>query len=420
MINKLGEFVKQKFTLSIVADDDLIIYLDERIRESAYSPHRFVGSTITVALVASGQSDDLAEIFHRQTGEKKNRFRNKLKGYLSDPKTYNVFVVSIEKQRPLALLVLSEKGQHILDIPLIRTADDALSPFLEPQLLFWAVKQAENRERIFIQVTDNNLFDSTIQALKENLFLECSDGWLKINIQGIHKIVEFESLLEQYKVSIGEASVAFSTCFNQLENIITQLQEVANEEKVRKLFELEKTLWPAKVNDVEIPAFLVPINPLWARDLFDYKLGNQTLFGSDSALILKMENVYYRSANTKLPSAPSRVLWYVTKDGGQYQDVMAVRACSYVEETVIAPPKEQFKQFGESGVYKWQDVFSTAGGDLNKNVLAFRFSHTELFEHHVTLRELKEITGRNMAPMAPQRISNKMFVEIYQRGTKKE
>jgi hypothetical protein len=97
---------------------------------------------------------------------------------------------------------------------------------------------------------------------------------------------------------------------------------------------------------------------------------------------------------------------------------MAVRACAYVEETIIGPPKDLFKEFSELGVYRWQNVLGAADNDPNKEILAFRFSRAELFDKPVLLRHLMQITGRRSAPISPQSISSEAFAEIYERGTR--
>jgi hypothetical protein len=154
-------------------------------------------------------------------------------------------------------------------------------------------------------------------------------------------------------------------------------------------------------------------------DLFDYQLGKQTLFGSQTGLIFKMENVYYRSARQKTPVPHSRVLWYVSKYRGKYHGIQTVRACSYVDEVVVGTPKDIFKKFSKLGVYKWRDVFKEAGGDISKKILAFRFSRTELFSNPVSLETLNTILNRRNAPLSPLKISSEQFEEIYKVGTSK-
>jgi len=413
LIDKLGEVIYDEYGLSIVADDDLIVYLDELMKEAAYQPRRLAGTPITIARVSIGQSDVLAEIFHRYSGEKKSRLRARLSDYLAYPRTHDTFVITAQDQGPLALVVLEYKDSRILEIPLMRVIGGSLSPALESRLLFWAVAQAVERNRDLTKVTDAYLSDGMLRALAENSFTEYSGTWMKFNLNGVHDTTTVAELLREYAITYAQES-------SLLEQVQTKFEEATAEQNLTKLIAIEKALWPLKLADANIPTYIVPIQPTWAMDLFDYELGRQTLFGSDPSLIFKMENVYYRSSRTKLPTSPSRVLWYVSQgSSGRYYDVMAVRACSYVEETVVGRPKELFQEFSTLGVYRWQNVVAAAEGDLNREILAFRFSRTELFKNPIYLDGLKQITGQRSAPFSPRAIDSDIFAEIYARGIAK-
>jgi len=410
LVEQLGNVLLNDFGLSIVADDDLIIYIDEFLKEVTYQPQRLAGSPIYIKRVSSRQSDFLAEVFHRQTGEKKSIFRAKLSKYLAYPNKYKTLVVTVSKQEPLALIILHQKSSHMVEIPLMRTVEGPLSSSLESEVLSWATEQAVNEGKILVLVTDDNFIARNKQVLEENSFTICKKGGIKINLKGIYSVSEIESFLKKdgtYKETAKPA----------IDEIKQKLTDAITIGTPQKWIEVEQSLWPAKIANIDIPTFVIPIQPTWAIDLFDYELGKRTLFGSDPSLIFRMENIYYRSANTRLPSAPSRVLWYISKGKlNRSFRVMAVRACSYVEETIIGSPKELFKQFNNLGVYRWQDVLAAARNDPKKNILAFRFSRTELFDNPVPLKEYKKITGRRSPPNSPQSITDEEFIEIYKRG----
>jgi len=104
-----------------------------------------------------------------------------------------------------------------------------------------------------------------------------------------------------------------------------------------------------------------------------------------------------------------------------YQGDQSVKACSYLDEIVSDRPKALFSRFQRLGVYKWQDVFETAGNDLGKKISAFRFSNTELFKKPIPLKHLKAIwserDGKNFYP--PQSITSipvQCFFNLYRLG----
>ena len=188
------------------------------------------------------------------------------------------------------------------------------------------------------------------------------------------------------------------------------------------LLEVEKRLWPLKITDVDIPTFIVPIRPEWAMHLFDMDIARQDLFGSEPSLILNAENVYYRSSFPKVLYAPGRVLWYVSAGNNRYQGLMCVKACSYLDDVEIGTAKQLFSKYKKLGIYKWKDVYNeVANGDLKKDIMAFKFSKTEVFPHPPSLAQLQAMwkaDGKNFNVVAPLAISKERFLEIYNLGMK--
>ena len=129
-----------------------------------------------------------------------------------------------------------------------------------------------------------------------------------------------------------------------------------------------------------MPSFIIPIKPFWAMHLFDYELGNQHLFGGDPHLVLNVENVYYRSSFPYILEAPARILWYISEGKAKYPGSKAIRACSYLDEILVDKPKILFSKFQHLGVYHWDDIYKVAKFDVNNEIMAFKFSKTELFE----------------------------------------
>ncbi len=181
---------------------------------------------------------------------------------------------------------------------------------------------------------------------------------------------------------------------------------------------MERALWPAKILDTGLPCFIVPIQPYWAQNLFDVSLAERTLFGADPQLAMNSENAYYRAAKPAVVRAPGRVLWYVSRDPA-YQGSMALRACSYLDDVLVARPKDAYRRFQRLGVYSWRDVFDIAEKDLNKDVMAFRFTKTELLRRPVPWKRLQEVLrrhGKGSQIQSPVKITEACFLELYQLG----
>jgi hypothetical protein len=183
------------------------------------------------------------------------------------------------------------------------------------------------------------------------------------------------------------------------------------------LLSVEKALWPVKIKEATVPIFIVPIRPGWAMHLFDSGIGSQDLFGGNPNLIFRVENAYYRNCNPRIISAPGRVLWYVSKHTGEYQDTESIRACSYLEEVVIDRPKPLFTRFRRLGVYKWDDLFMLAKRDLERKIMGFRFTKTEILTRPINKKALQKVwreqQGKNFHIQSPIRISDSVFSDLY-------
>ena len=117
--------------------------------------------------------------------------------------------------------------------------------------------------------------------------------------------------------------------------------------------------------------------------------------------------------------APGRILWYVSKSrtGKNSSHIVgAIRACSHIDEIVIGKPKELHKRFRRLGVYSFQDVMETAKNDLDKNIMAVKFSDTELFTNPIKLADINKILGRRISVQSSSKIKSEEFKMLYNVG----
>jgi len=101
---------------------------------------------------------------------------------------------------------------------------------------------------------------------------------------------------------------------------------------------------------------------------------------------------------------------------------MQIRACSYLDEVVIDRPDPLYRQFHRLGVYTWQNILQIAKHDKTCDLMALRFSGTELFqtpvEWNVVQQILEEEMGKPFRLTSPLHISAKCFFQLYRLGTK--
>jgi hypothetical protein len=411
-LQKKSEDIHKKNGMYIISPSYLITYQDELMREIEYQPVKLAGK-INIKRVDSEQIVLLENRFDALQWKTKAQFKQHLQPYLAEPRIFETVIIQSAGQL-LALIVYGRKNQHELEIPVFRFTQNSLSATLARYLLLNTILDSSAEKRVLTKVTDLNLSDEVIDALREQGFVLIKNHWIKASLQ----IVGTAKQLAAELTTIGNNLPQISQYATQM----TEAIEIALSNNNRGLLDIEKSLWPTKIIDVDIPTFLVSIQPEWAMQLFDFNLAKQDIFGGEPSIILKVENVYYRASHPspKELVAPARILWYVGKGKGNYQGTMSIRACSYLDEVVIDKPKVLFSRFKRLGVYEWKDVFETAKQNLNKDIMAFRFSNTEIFNHPIHRNELKEIWKQkndvNFHIQKPIFISNRLFFHLYNKG----
>lgn len=407
----ISEEVFNRFGLKIMRPSDLVIHIDEIRREREYQPARLSGTILKITLVKSGQEENLTRIFQQQ--ESKSSFQKRLRAYLSDIENYTCWQVIDEHDNSLALFVYKNSEGDYFEIPLFRVKKNTLSPTLARHLIIEAVHNSIAKDKTSIKIEDNFINSEIKVGLIEEGFIKTEKGWVKVHLNAVCTRKEIAKLLTKLTFETDEEK-------NFL-NILSEFLNKGHFELSPEIFaHIEKSLFPVKISDSFLPCFIIPIQPQWAKELFDKDLANQGLYGAKRDLALRQEQVYYRSKlNSGGLRAPARILWYVSQGKSNYIDVGAIRACSLVDEILIDKPKNIFNQFKRLGIYEWKDVYAAAKNDINNEIMAIKFSHTQLFQNPIRRARIKEITDENNSGLqlfSPYNISQEVFIEIYKEG----
>ena len=409
---RVADYVYEKFGMRVMRPADLIINQDELLRETEYQPAKLAGSQIYINRPQTGQSDELVSAFYFRTKETKAIFRQKLLPLLADPHSYQLNIVG-DADTTLGLIAYGRQENYILDIPLLRISEGSLAPTLARHLIFNAIVTAATEKRHITRITDHYLSDEIIESLRENGFISADNSWIKLNLS---LVATSQQLLSHLKL-LGVRFVEISNYFAQLKQT---LETAIHEKNTQTLLQVERALWPVKIIDAEIPTYIIPILPVWAMHLFDSNISTQDLFGADPNLILRLENIYYRSSSSKILSSPARILWYVSKGKSTYQGIQSIRAYSYLDEVFIDKPKVLYSRFKRFGVYKWKDVFEVTKHNIHKEIMAFRFGHTEMLPFPIPFKELQKIwrekTGKRLSLQSPVKIPSEQFWNFYKVG----
>jgi len=388
LLEEIEEEIYREFGLIIIHPIDLILRLDELRRETDYQPIRLAGTSLERKRVQSGEQDSLIALFlNYAQGESKADFRRKLRQFLSDLESFECLTVGRREEDPIALIVYDRSNVTELLIPIFRFRATQFTPTILRHCIFECFSKAANEGRHFTRITEANLVPQTILALQEDSFVQTIEGWLRANL----KIAENSANLSSYLSHSCEAKGQVYEHFLSLVDALANQSLVNNSELAS---DIERILYPAKIIDAEIPSFIIPIQSWWAKDLFDKELAEEILWGAKEELALRREVVYYRSKQASGGlKAPGRILWYVSKSGsaGSHSTLGAIRACSRLDEIIIGKPIDLHKRFRRLGVYSFRDVLRTAKDDFSREIMAIRFSDTELARKPIELREVEQI-----------------------------
>lgn len=409
-----SEDIYKEFQLRLMRPSDLIIRLDELRREAEYQPVSLAATSLNVRLAGGDDPTILTAFQNPDLRERRDGFQSRLRRFLASPRRFSCRLTEGEDKQPLSLVVCDTQVDDELIIPMFRVGRTKLAPTLARYHVRLYLLQCAAEGRLFIKIIDPFLASDVKAALREEGFATVDGEWIKVVLPLAEDAARLGSEIDKLAAR-GDKEALFCR------GIHTRLMEPGATADHQTMAEVERLLWPAKVMDAALPSFIVPIQPQWAQDLFDTNLARQTLFGANQVLALSREAVYYRSAQPKILTAPSRVLWYVSQSSS-YEGSKSLRACSQIVEVVIDKPKKLYRRFQRLGIYEWTHVYDLAKRDIEHDLMAIRFRNTELFPTPIPYRELTQLLREQGHPtqiQSPHRIPSEVFAMLYKSATEK-
>ncbi|WP_293055196.1 MULTISPECIES: GNAT family N-acetyltransferase [unclassified Moorena] len=409
----ITDAINEELNLSILSPTSLIVKLDYLHEYINYQPVRLAGTGITRQVVQ--KLDQVAFLSQRflvsPKGEKLSDFQGRLGYIIANPDKFKCYIILQSENNPLALIAYHTQKKHELNIPIFRVRSGPLEETLARHLIFWFISLSVRENLPFTRITEPYLDHTILSGIQDDAFFKVKDGYLNANLPVAITATE----LSDYLTHLANRSQDYNFCLKIADTLKTDKLTTA----VKTTLDVERILWPAKIVDADLPTIIIPIQAEWAKELFDEDLANQLLWRSETDLALKRELVYYRSHRSNgglKPGVVGRILWYVSYNK-KYCGTGKVRACSRLDEVVVNKPKNLHQQFRRLGVYELEDLMKLTKNDPNKNLMALRFSDTELFKNPIDLAEIKEILGKRLTLQSPLRIDKEQFTMIYREGT---
>lgn len=402
----------ERFDIRILRPVELITHFDELRRDEEYAPGRLAGSGVARRRITATDIAGLASRFlSTASGEQKHVFRDRLNAGLAKPDSIEAIQLFVASE-PVALFVADRNDQRTPEIHFLRCSGHRLAPTIARHLVARAIGSIQPGRYQLTVLRDEAIGDVVQGAAEELGFTKGRGAWCKLSLRLCGSVGEVLAAVQ----SIRENHEEHRGLFDRIQEHGERAS--ATDAEPQTLRDLERLLFPARLVHERLPNFIVPIQPRWAKHLFDAGLASQELFAVDESLALACENVYYRSAHVPVVTSPAHVLWYVTQDSSSGQ-VCQLRACSAVDDVIKDVPKNLFHRFQRLGVYSWKDVLGIAKEEHNRPVLSIRFALTELFERPLKRNQIEEILKQHEKPMPPlsmpYRVSGQCFKEIYDR-----
>lgn len=400
-----SEIIFNKYDLRVISPIDFILSIDQFKNKSNYNSLRISGAKYTYTRVQSTEINTIASEFVSST-EKVHAFKQILIESCSDVKKSLFKVVKEHDGTYLGCFVCTEKDKE-LHVKVIRTKDGKISNVLFQQLVNDIISHAIDIQVECIIIYEQNLSSERKNGLSASGFVQSETGgyWYKIVCRGLFSINELLSLpaVKRFWSKV------------KIENSLSKYEQL---QKPVYLINIERQVWPAKIKDIDIPTYIIPIKPHWAGQLFDYFISEQTLFGSNPRLLWSRENVYYRSVKPVLEKSPSRILWYVSSDADKATGRdKGIVACSYIDEVHIDTAFRLFQRFKNYGIYEWIDILKCAKYNENNEIKAIKFSDTEVFKKIIPLsiinRVFKKHKKSSNSFVSPMLINHEIFDDLY-------
>jgi predicted nucleic acid-binding protein len=372
---------------------DVVLHVDELSRAQAYRPIELQDTEYLLAPVRSGSEAELIAFLNASDGERKPEYMARVRVLLAEGRRWNRVVLRSPKSEPIAFYVVGTSDTELV-VPIFRIRTPRLENTIARQLLSVLRDQARHEGRSIVRITDPSLSKYTEIAVRDNGFIRHRGSWIGFVISACADSATVDALAAEAAQSVD---LRMPTLRPHLSPVIAA--------------ELERTLWPAKIIDSDLPSYLIPIRHTWSAELFGVP---QTLMPRPNRLGISREHVYYRSPRPRVEQAPARLVWYVT--GSRTEGLAAIIGCSRLDEISCDTPAVLYQAYRHLGVWQREEINRAASSG---KALALRFADTEVFPRRVTLRRLRQLAAENrqrLALRSPQKISAELFAAIYQEG----
>lgn len=373
--------------VEILHPSQLVVMIDELKGQRKDASDRLQNTGVTVTSSPAGIDRETDHLISTYSGESRAKFRGHLRGSMAA----NMRIIHAAESNLVDGLIATSSIGNELQVPLLRVRRTPIAPTLLKQLLFQLRLEALQNGAARIVITDpapgggENVIPILIQ---EGARLTAGRWRIEVVDAQLH-------LHEFLSGHVGSWDVG-----DWIQNEPRTPEQFAN---------LERELWPLKIKEAPLSNYVIPIRQTFASELLGY---DSPLLARDQDLGISRRHVYYKSAPFK-PSAPGRILWYVSGKRGGF-----IVAASQLISSHNGVPQDLHARFRKYGVWSQQDIAECT--DKKGRAVAIRFGDTEIFRSEISLASADQIAkehGNSLGTVPTARlISDAAFQVIYDKG----
>ena len=395
LLNKREE-IEEKYSVLLYNPQEFILQIDQLLHEEEYLPCQLKGVAFhSISKLDSKELQTCVEKFWIQKNNETKQEFNNLVYKIVNSKIGKLYTVKQHKEI-IAFYGVCKK-QDSYDIEFLRVCENSIRNSLFFQIVSEAVKECLQNQVSQVLIKEKFVKEEQVNTLKSFGFMSQPDGTF---------------------IKYAFNTIAFRHDVNSI--IKERIKADFISADSNNLLKVEQILFPLKIKGLNIPTYIIPIKAYWTGQLFDFSIASEDIFGANPSKLWNFENVYFRHTRPITELVPARILWYVSGSDKSCSRSKSIVGSSYLTEVRTGKPKELFRLYKHYGIYEWKHVYELCDKNIENNIRALKFCHTEIFEKPVSYAEVQKVLVKHRRKRntfaSPVLVSESIYFDIYQLG----